>query len=81
MIWPVFEEYRAQLASRKLKEVEDAYRDAAVLLQDKSQAYSSIVVDETQDFGPQALSLLRAIVQVVNASHGTTTLARRPTTC
>ena len=31
-IWPVFEEYRAQLASRKLKEVDDAYRDAAALL-------------------------------------------------
>ena len=61
-IWPVFEEYRAQLASRKLKEVDDAYHDAAVLLQDKSQAYSSIVVDETQDFGAQALRLLRAIV-------------------
>jgi superfamily I DNA/RNA helicase len=61
-IWPVFEEYRAQLASRKLKEVDDAYRDAAILLQDKPQAYSSIVVDETQDFGGQALRLLRAMV-------------------
>ena len=61
-IWPVFEEYRAQLASRKLKEVDDAYRDAAILLQDKPQPYSSIIVDETQDFGPQALRLLRAIV-------------------
>ena len=61
-IWPVFEEYRAQLASRKLKEVDDAYRDAAALLQDKPQCYSSVIVDETQDFGPQALRLLRAIV-------------------
>ena len=61
-IWPVFEEYRAQLASRKLKEVDDAYRDAAILLRDKSPPYSSIVVDETQDFGPQALILLRAMV-------------------
>lgn len=61
-IWPVFEEYRAQLASRKLKEVDDAYRDAANLLQDKPQGYSSIIIDETQDFGPQALRLLRAIV-------------------
>ena len=61
-IWPVFEEYRAQLASRKLKEVDDAYRDAAALLQDKPQGYSSVIVDETQDFGPQALRLLRAIV-------------------
>jgi hypothetical protein len=61
-IWPVFEEYRAQLASKKLKEVDDAFRDAAVLIGDKPQAYTSIIVDETQDFGPQALRLLRAIV-------------------
>lgn len=61
-IWPVFKEYRAQLASRKLKEVDDAYRDAAVLLHDMPQPYSSIIVDETSDFGPQALRLLRAIV-------------------
>lgn len=27
--WPVFEEYRAQLASRRLKEVDDAYHDAS----------------------------------------------------
>jgi AAA domain len=33
-VWPVFEEYRVQLASRKLKEVDDAYRDATTLLQD-----------------------------------------------
>lgn len=63
-IWPVFEEYRAQLASRKLKEVDDAYKDAALLLANSSleSAYSAIVVDETQDFGPQALRLIRAIV-------------------
>jgi superfamily I DNA/RNA helicase len=62
IIWPVFEEYRAQLASKKLKEVDDAYRDAAMLLQDQPKPYSSIIVDETQDFGPQALRLLRAMV-------------------
>lgn len=61
-IWPVFEEYRAQLASRKLKEVDDAYRDAAKLLHDKPQTYYAVIVDETQDFGPQALRLLRAMV-------------------
>ena len=61
-IWPVFEEYRAQLASRKLKEVDDAYRDAVALLQNNPQPYSSIIVDETQDFGQQALRLLRAMV-------------------
>ena len=31
-VWPVFEEYRTQLSSRKLKEVDDAYRDAVSLL-------------------------------------------------
>ena len=65
-IWPVFEEYRAQLASRKLKEVDDAYRDAATLLSSgvspTEPGYSAIVIDETQDFGPQALRLLRAMV-------------------
>lgn len=68
-LWPVFEEYRGQLASRKLKEVDDAYREiATVLSQDVEQQggaalpYSAIVVDETQDFGPQALKLLRAMI-------------------
>jgi superfamily I DNA/RNA helicase len=50
------------LTSRKLKEVDDAYRDAATLLKDKPVDFSSIIIDETQDFGPQALRLLRAMV-------------------
>lgn len=67
-IWPVFEEYRGQLASRKLKEVDDAYRDVAALLDAEIKegkvpaAYSAIVIDETQDLGPQALRLLRAMI-------------------
>jgi superfamily I DNA/RNA helicase len=63
-VWPVFEEYRHQLTSRKLKEVDDAYRDAADTFEQKHPEgrYSSIVVDETQDFGPQALRLLRALI-------------------
>ena len=32
-IWPVFEEYRNQLTIHKKKEVDDAYRDAAALLE------------------------------------------------
>jgi AAA domain/UvrD-like helicase C-terminal domain len=63
-VWPVFEEYRGQLASRKLKEVDDAYREMAGLLNaegDGKRPFASIVVDETQDFGPQALKLLRAM--------------------
>ena len=64
-VWPVFEEYRGQLSSRKLKEVDDAYREVAGLLQAEGNPisnYSAIVVDETQDFGPQALKLLRAMI-------------------
>lgn len=63
-VWPVFEEYRGQLSSRKLKEVDDAYREVADLMQSEGQSsgYSAIVVDETQDFGPQALRLLRAMI-------------------
>ena len=65
-IWPVFEEFRAQLTARKLKMVDDAYRDAAALMADgggsKSLPYSAIIVDETQDFGPMALRLLRQMV-------------------
>lgn len=64
-VWPVFEEYRGQLASRKLKEVDDAYREVATMLlaaQVKPGDYSAVVVDETQDFGQQALKLLRALI-------------------
>lgn len=66
-IWPVFEEYRGQLTSRKLKEVDDAYREIASLLEQEDTSgqqlpYSGIVIDETQDLGPQALKLLRAMI-------------------
>lgn len=66
-IWPVFEEYLGQLTSRKLKEVDDAYREIASLLEQEDGGgklfpYSAIVIDETQDFGPQALRLLRAMI-------------------
>ena len=62
-IWPVFEEYRLQLSSQRLKDADDAFRDAAALLtEEKDRPFAAIVVDETQDFGPQALKLLRAMV-------------------
>jgi superfamily I DNA/RNA helicase len=44
--------------------VDDAYRDAAQLIEkEEHYPYSAIVVDETQDFGPQALRLLRAMIK------------------
>ena len=64
-VWPVFEEYRGQLASRRLKEVDDAYREVAGMISARGPEeaeYVSIVVDETQDFGAQALKLLRAMI-------------------
>lgn len=63
--WPVFEEYRDQLRTRRLKYVEDAYCDAAALLKEDPAAprYCGIVIDETQDFGAPALRLLRAMIK------------------
>ena len=72
-VWPVFDEYRQQLGTRQLKEVDDAYRDAAALLTTEAMEaevaglpapsnFASVIVDETQDFGPQALRLLRAML-------------------
>lgn len=63
-VWRVFEEYRAQLAERGLKEVDDAYRDAAALLEDDRSAldYATVIVDEAQDMGTQAYRLIRGMV-------------------
>lgn len=64
-IWPVFEEYRHQLNRARLKETDDAYRDAAELIRNNPKLtlpYTSIIVDEAQDMGSQAFHLLRAIV-------------------
>ena len=62
--WRVFDEYRTQLAERGLKEVDDAYRDAAVLLRNDRDAlgYAAVIVDEAQDMGAQAYRLIRNVV-------------------
>ena len=63
-VWRVFEEYRTQLAERGVKEVDDAYRDAAALLQADREAldYAAVIVDEAQDMGAQAYRLIRSVV-------------------
>ncbi len=63
-VWPVFEEYRYQLAKARLKEIDDAYRDAAELISSRniSLPYCSVIIDEAQDMGSQAFKLFRAIV-------------------
>ena len=62
-VWPVFREYRAQLAERGLKEFDDAFRDTATILDraDVGLGYRSVIVDEAQDMSEQAFRLLRRL--------------------
>lgn len=57
-IWPVFEDYRAAITLHKLTEVDDAYRAGGSILKERPTNYASMGVDETPDFGLQALKLL-----------------------
>ncbi len=62
-LWELFENYRLQLSAKGLKEPDDAYRDAcAILAEEGNPPFAYAVVDETQDFGPQALRLIRGLV-------------------
>ena len=63
-VWPVFENYRLGLNDAGLKEAEDAYRDALTLIKTKSiqLPYTSVLVDEAQDFGLNAFRLIRQMV-------------------
>ena len=63
-IWQVFDEYRCLLNRNKFKEIDDAYRDVAGLLDnDPNQLpYVSVVVDEAQDMSTQAFNVLRQII-------------------
>ncbi len=63
-IWPVFEEYRNQLQKRGLREPEDAFRDAAAILEkgDGYVRYDAVIVDEAQDMSTNAFKLIRKIV-------------------
>lgn len=63
-IWPVFEEYRAQLNRENIREKEDAFRDARKILERKGDIlnYRSVIVDEAQDFSAEAFRLIRQIV-------------------
>ncbi|MDM7995625.1 MAG: UvrD-helicase domain-containing protein [Acidobacteriota bacterium] len=63
-IWPVFQEYRAQLNEQGKKEYIDLLRDARGLIQSKgiSLPYRSVIVDEAQDMSAEAFRLMRAII-------------------
>jgi superfamily I DNA/RNA helicase len=64
LIWPVFEEYRAQLNAHGLKELVDATRNARSLLERRGDLlpYKAILVDEAQDMGAEAFRLLRQMI-------------------
>ncbi len=63
-IWPVFEEYRAQMARAKLREMHDAMLEAVVLFKEKQVQlpYQYLVVDEAQDMGAPTFVLLRHLI-------------------
>ncbi len=67
-IWPVFEAYRNELESKKLKESSDAVRDAAQLLRSGkgTASYRAVVVDEAQDLPTVSFELIRAMVPPSN---------------
>ena len=62
-VWPVFEEYRAQLDEHGYREKEDIYADVTRILQEKDiHPYRAVIVDESQDFSELALTMLRTLV-------------------
>ena len=70
-IWPVFQEYRAQMNEQGKKEYIDLIRDARSLLETRkiTLPYRSVVIDEAQDMSAEAFRLLRAIVHGRRERH------------
>jgi hypothetical protein len=63
-IWPVFEEYRTLLDENQVWEPADMFRAARSILESENlnAGFKHIIVDEIQDFHPQAFRLLRAMM-------------------
>ena len=63
-IWPVFEEYRTLLNENQIWEPADMFRAARSILtaNNLNAGFKHIIVDEIQDFHPQAFRLLRAMI-------------------
>lgn len=59
-VWPVFAEMRTQLRDAGLVTIEEACQLAAHVLENRRGVteYRAVIVDETQDFGDDALKLL-----------------------
>lgn len=61
-VWPVLEEYRAQLDEHGFREREDMFADVTAILRQKGlPPYRAILVDEAQDFSEAAFAMLRAM--------------------
>jgi superfamily I DNA/RNA helicase/mRNA-degrading endonuclease RelE of RelBE toxin-antitoxin system len=62
-VWSVFEEYLALMKERQVRDIDTAMYECRVILEKSNtiSAYSSVVVDEGQDFSTNAYRLLRAI--------------------
>lgn len=71
-VWPVFEEYRAQLNEHRFKELTDAVRDARLILENRGDIlpYRAVVLDEAQDMGAEVFRLLRQIIPASRCEHG-----------
>ena len=63
-IWPVFEEMHIQLQQEGLRPAEMAMQDARELIGDgrSFRPYASVIVDEAQDMGPDAMKLIRSLI-------------------
>lgn len=62
--WSVFEDYRFSLDKHRLREADDAMRDARCIIETEgiSLPYRAVIVDEGQDMSAQAFRLVRAMV-------------------
>ena len=62
-VWSVFEEYIALMKERQVRDIDTAMYECRLILEKNQQEplYSSSLVDEGQDFSPNAYRLIRAI--------------------
>lgn len=62
-IWRVFAAYRQLMTERNVRDIESAMNECTrILAETPSQTgYRHVIVDETQDFNPNALRMIRAI--------------------
>ncbi len=62
-VWPVFAEFKKQMADNGITDAETAMTDARIHLEKNGGAhrYASVIIDEAQDLSIQAFKLLRRI--------------------